>query len=364
MGKTVLLKALVPEVEATGWATVFVELYRHAYSEATLTSLVSESVSHKVEALSVMASVRNRLSGAAAAVARTVTVSTNDSPFSFGMDPSFLRRAADVRRSLGELIAESTHAGCRGCVLIIDEAQYLADDDDLDEYPMSLLLATVAQLQLGELPLALILCGLPSLDQNIGRARPQAERLFRGLPLEPLTAQASADAFRGPLLGQPIDATPALVDQVVVDVQGYPHFVQLWGAELWAAANARGIKEMTPALLAEIRPQINQRIEVDVFDFRMRQLDLAERDLLLAARNCTYPPLRPSSLAKALGVDEVDVRETLNDLARDGIVDDPAARAEYVYTVPRFDVYLATRGDRWGPMEQDLRPVPGRKRKS
>ena len=353
MGKTVLLKAFVVEAEATGWTTVFIELYRHWYTEALLTASLAEAVTQKVMALSRIANLRARLAGAATAVARTVTITPADSPVTLGLDPSLLNRGADLRRSLGELVSESKTADTNGAILVIDEAQNLADDDDEGEYPMSMLIATVLQLQLEGLPLALILCGPPNLDRSIGWARPQSERLIRGLPIGPLSDRACVDAFTGPLQGQRIAADPALVDLVAEEVKGYPHFVQLWGAELWSAATRRCVELMTPELLADIHPDIDRRIETDIFDFRMRRLEVSQRDFLLSLGGCPYPPLRASTVAGALNASEAEAARMLDDLAHEGVLWDPADRGEFVYTVPGFDRYLITKGDQWRPIPTD-----------
>lgn len=350
MGKTVLLKAFVVEAEADRWTTVYTELYRHWYTEALLTAELAETATQRVLALSRVANLRARLAGAAIAVARTVTITPADSPVTLGIDPSLLSRGANLSRSLGELVSESRAAETKGAILIIDEAQNLADDEDEGEYPMSMLIATVLRLQLEGLPLGLILCGPPSLDQSIGLARPQSERLIRGLPIGPLSDRACAEAFTGPLKGQRIAADPALVEVVVGEVKNYPHFVQLWGAELWSAAERRGLELMTAGLLADIHPDIDHRVETDIYDFRMRRLEVSQRDFLLSLADCPYPPLTARAVAGALKCSEEDVGRMLDDLAREGVLWDPADRGEFVYTVPGFDGYLIAKGDQWRPM--------------
>jgi hypothetical protein len=348
-GKTVLLKAFSAEAERDGWAVLASELYRHAYSEGTLTALLTQVAAAKVESLSLMAAVRAKVTGAATAVLRTFQFTLTDIGIGWGLDPAMASQAADIGRSLADVATAAVAARRIGCVVILDEAHYLADDPDGDEYPMSLLLATLMQLQSLEIPIAFILSGLPTLDRNIGRARPQAERMFRGLSLGMLSRTATKEAFEGPLGESTMSARADLVDAVIDRVEGYPHFIQLWGAELWSAAKARDSNEMTLALLADVEPQIAQRVEVDIFDFRMKQLDVSDRDVLLAAARCPYPPLRAQYLADELKVDAAEVEESLERLANDGVIHDPADRGEYLFTVPGFERYLSARGQRWGP---------------
>ena len=60
------------------------------------------------------------------------------------------------------------------------------------EHPLSLLIAPVVALQRAELPLALVLCGLPTLTGNLQKARSYSERLFRGEEIDSLAPEAGA----------------------------------------------------------------------------------------------------------------------------------------------------------------------------
>ena len=57
------------------------------------------------------------------------------------------------------------------------------------EHPLSLLIAPVVALQRAELPLALVLCGLPTLTGNLQKARSYSERLFRGEDIDSLAPE-------------------------------------------------------------------------------------------------------------------------------------------------------------------------------
>lgn len=94
-------------------------------------------------------------------------------------------------------------------------------------------------LQRQELPLALVVCGLPTLAANLQKARSYSERLFRGEEVDSLPKGEALAAFTRPLddTGRTVDDEVA--EAVVEEVEGYPYFIQLWGSELWDAADRR-----------------------------------------------------------------------------------------------------------------------------
>ena len=83
---------------------------------------------------------------------------------------------------------------------------------------------------------------------------------------------------------------------VIEAVDGYPYFLQLWGAELWDATVPGGGRILTLSALNAIRDRIVGRLDRDFFEGRFAVLRPSEQDLLLAAANCAYPPLRVSEL--------------------------------------------------------------------
>ena len=67
-------------------------------------------------------------------------------------------------------------------------------------------------------------------------------------------------------------ADPDLVYQVVTEVEGYPYFIQLWGAEIWDAANLIDVRELTTGLLDAARRDIYRRLDSDFYEPRVSTL--------------------------------------------------------------------------------------------
>ncbi len=161
---------------------------------------------------------------------------------------SFDPGADDHDVELAELIYATvssavTH-GRLGVILMFDEAQVLEDPASL-----SVLVAAVSALQRNAVPVALVMCGLPSLAARLLRARTYTERMFRGENVGSLDPEAARQALVRPLDGTGVTIADDLVDAVTDRIGGYPYFVQLWGAELWDAADQADVQHLSLELL-------------------------------------------------------------------------------------------------------------------
>jgi hypothetical protein len=103
-----------------------------------------------------------------------------------------------------------------------------------------------------------------------------------------------------PLSETSVAIEPGLADRIVREVEGYPYFLQLWGAELWDAADAAEVDTLTERLLDETRSEIFRRLDLDFHDPRVSTLTPAEQDVLLASADCPYPPLVVADLNETI----------------------------------------------------------------
>lgn len=353
VGKTALLTEFGRRAEDQSWATISLELGDRYNYEGELASRLASLATAKRETLSFVVATRSRVASTAVAVARAIHFDIGD--WTIGLD--LAGSGADLARSLAELGETAISAGKLGCIFLLDEAQLIYDQRDKDDFPLSMLVATFAELQRRGAPIVLVLAGLPTLDRNLGRARSQSERLFRGVPVESLDDEAAEEAFRGPLLGTSTQPNRDVVKAVVEFAEGYPHFIQIFGSVLWTEARARKARRINAAVLRAVERDVRERIDVDIYDFRMEQLEPHQRDVLLAASRCGYPPLTVARLVDE-GVAPGPAQSCVDAMIELGYLDDPAARAEYVFTVPRFHDYLIRRGQRWAPTSGPTRSAP------
>lgn len=342
VGKTVLLGEFQAIAEDEGWASAIMELRPGHNAEPALAAALTALTQEAKERLSRMERIR-KAAGRAARSAGTLGVRWGD--FTLTYDPIAGAPQEDLARALFEVVETAVEKGCPGFVLLLDEAQVVRDESRRDgEHPLSLLISSIAALQRREIPLGFVLCGLPTLTGNLLKARSYTERMFRGEEIGSLSREDARDAFAQPLAESDsgIQADPGLIDRVVDEVEGYPYFIQLWGAELWDAAELGEVDRLTTGLLDTVRPDIYRRLDLDFYNPRVETLTPAEQDLLLGTAFADYPPLTVSKLNDAIDKTPANVNVLLGRLVDNGVLY-RLRKGEYDYTAPRFRDYLERR---------------------
>ncbi len=343
VGKTVLLKRLAEQAEDGGWLCNRVQVEPRHNTNADLTDLVTQLCQVTLRRVSNAAKVRQAVEGVATVTLGSVRVAWHDVEFSFASGGA---RELDVAKELYSTVATVVRHGYRGYLLMLDEAQVLRDDKDRrGSHPLSLLIAAVSALQEKGLPIGLTVCGLPTLRTNLLRARTYTERMFRGEEIGRLAEAQAVEALVRPLEGTGVKAEPALVSRVVREAEGYPYFIQLWGAALWDAAQDAGVHRLSEKLLDSIEGEIYRRLDIDFYDGRVDALTPAEQDILLTTAHCPYPPLRTADILRRIDKREGNVNVLMGRLVEQGIVF-RVQKGQYEYTAPQFYAYLQRRTGR------------------
>lgn len=342
VGKTVLLKRFEEIAqEEEGWATASLEVQPRQNNETNLLSALQDQFDRLDKRLSILAKVQARATDFAEMTRRVLVVRHEGFEWSLGGDLE--PKTAEV----GEAILEAVDAAVKhrkaGLALLLDEAQILTDDKSAKgEHPLSTLIAAVSTLQKEQIPVCLVLCGLPTLAVNLLNARTYTERMFQGVVVAALDANATREAFVEPLRGSAIDAADDLVDEVLREVEGYPYFVQLWGAELWDATSASGLHRMTATTLQVVRERIYERLDLDFYEPRINSLTPAEQDLLVDSSRCAYPPLLVSDLNGMSPKTPGNVNVLLGRLVTANVMY-RLRKGQYEYTAPGFREFLQRR---------------------
>jgi AAA ATPase domain len=342
VGKTVLLGEFQAIAEDEGWASAMLELQPGHNSETALVTALSRVAQEAKERLSRMERIRKAVGG----VARSAgALSVGWGEFTLTYDPIAGQPQEDIARALFEVVETAVEKGRPGFVLLLDEAQVVKNETKRGgEHPLSLLVSSVVALQRQEIPLGLVLCGLPTLTGNLLKARSYTERMFRGEEIGSLNRDDAQEAFAQPLAESDSDITADadLIDRVVEEVEGYPYFIQLWGAELWDAAELGEVDLLTVGLLDTVRPDIYRRLDIDFYDPRVETLTPAEQDVLLGTASAKYPPLVVSQLNDTINKTPANVNVLLGRLVDNGVLY-RLRKGEYDYTAPRFRDYLLRR---------------------
>ncbi len=338
VGKTVLLETFAEHARERDWEPAFMELQPAHNTDSALATAIGSLLELTHKRLSRMARVRS----AAGKALRSTSLSVNWEEVSLSISFGSAREE-DLARELFSTVRLALAKGRKGVILLLDEAQLVHDERGRrGEHPLSLLIAPIVALQRQELPLGLVLCGLPTLTGNLQKARSYSERLFRGEEIDSLAPEQALEAFRRPLEQTAREASAMLAKAVVAEVEGYPYFLQLWGSELWDAADLADVDRFTPKLLDATRPDIYGRLDRDFYEPRVATLTPAEQDLLLASARCPYPPLRSSDLSSASAKTPGNVNVLLGRLVDAGALY-RLRKGEYAYTAPKFRDYLLRR---------------------
>lgn len=342
VGKTVLLGEFQAIAEKGGWASAVLEFQPgHNREDAMAGALLNVTQDSKLR-LSRIERIKKAVGGAVKS-AGTLGIGWNE--FQVTYDPMVEQQREDITKALFEVVETAIQKGRTGFVLLLDEAQIIRDETKRDgEHPLSLLISSIAALQRREIPLGLVLCGLPTLTGNLLKARSYTERMFRGEEIGSLEESDAREAFEQPLAESEanVAADGDLIGRVVEEVEGYPYFIQLWGAELWDAAEIADVDRLTAGLLDVARPDIYRRLDLDFYNPRVETLTPAEQDVLLGAANADYPPLEVSKLNDAIEKTPGNVNVLLGRLVDAGVLF-RIRKGEYDYTAPRFRDYLVRR---------------------
>ncbi|MEQ1577752.1 MAG: AAA family ATPase [Hyphomicrobium sp.] len=235
VGKTVLLENLRQMAEQEGWIWVGNDLSESSsLSEERLALRILTDVS---EALGrVLAKSENGQSPAGHHDA-----GETNSPYAFEVLRNMYERSPGLpsdrlKATLVRLGSLVNRAKARGMVFAYDEAQCLSDHAERNEYPMSLLIETVASLQKreGVSQCLLVLSGLPQVFDALTDTRTYTERMFHVMTLERLSRADTLAAIYNPLkeLMPPLNASSGLVNKVADLTGGYPYLIQFFGKEL------------------------------------------------------------------------------------------------------------------------------------
>jgi len=338
VGKTVLLDVFEEHARGAAWEPAFLELQPGHNTDAAVYATLKGLLHRTRRSLSRL----ERMRSAAGKALQSIQLAVTWEDISFSISPGS-DEEAELAEDLFKTVELALAKGCHGVVLLLDEAQLIRDERGRHgEHPLSLLIAPVVALQRQEVPLGLVVCGLPTLAANLQKARSYSERLFRGEEIDSLPHDEAIEALTQPLEQTSRTTDPEVAEALVGEVEGYPYFIQLWGSELWDAADLAGAECFTPALLDAARPDIYYRLDRDFYDPRVATLTPAEQDVLFASARCPYPPLKSADLNEASDKTPGNVNVLLGRLVEAGVIY-RVRKGEYGYTAPKFRDYLLRR---------------------
>ena len=340
VGKTVLLVRIGELAESFGYVTAVIE----APEERRLAGLLVPKLRRLLYRISRREKARvlgNRALGALRNFASVFKVSHAE--FEVGVKPEpGLASSGDLETDLTDLlvaIGEAARAADQPATILIDEVQYVHDED------LRALIVALHRISQRALPLIMFGAGLPQLAAVSGEAKSYSERLFDFPGIGPLDENAIEGAIRVPIVEAGAEVDDDALSEIAEQTQGYPYFLQEWGAHSW------NIAPKSPVTLEDVVSASEKAVAgLDASFFRVRFDRLAprEREYLRAMADLGPGPHRSGEVAARLGIPVTSAGPLRTGLIRKGMIWSPS-HGDTAFTVPVFDQYMFRAMPDWRP---------------
>lgn len=294
VGKTVLLNKIAQETEARGFIVVQIE----SPERRSLPALLIPSLRSALLRLDKMAKAGDLAKKALRALGGFIGVmKVKYDDVEFGLDLGHEPGTADSGDLENDLIDLFMAVGRAAkeketaVVFFIDELQYVPEDQ------FASLITALHRCTQAQLPVALIGAGLPQLVGQAGRAKSYAERLFRYPEIGPLKPQEATKALVAPARRYGVEFEDGALEEILIQTQAYPYFLQEWGKHSWQCAEA------SPITRQDARSANDLAIaELDASFFRVRfdRLTPSEKLYLRAMAELGAGPHRSGDIAHLL----------------------------------------------------------------
>lgn len=278
VGKTVLLDTFKPMAIGEGWLWVQADLSESAsVTEESLALRLLTDLSLVTSAI-VIDTVERPGPGFAQSDRLDDKLDFHKLAELYGRTPGLVAdKLKTVLESAWSLLQREN---TRGLVFAYDEAQNLADSQGRGQFPLSLLLDVFQSIQRKGIPFMLVLTGLPTLFPKLVDARTFAERMFRVIFVDRLSAEESREAILKPIEDTdcPITFTDLGVGKICSESGGYPYFIQFICREVYDVfiqRAAAGEDDLSIPISAIVR-----KLDTDFFAGRWARVTDRQRELL------------------------------------------------------------------------------------
>ena len=333
-GKTVLLNKIEGLAEDEGYLTSFVE----APEARSLAELLYPQMRQVLRKLSNVEAARAAVNSALSGLRNFASVfKVAVGEMEIGVEPvPGSADSGDLELDLTEmfaLIGRAARDAGRGWALLVDEVQYLSEQD------LAAIIVAVHRTSQRSLPILVVAAGLPQIAGLAGDAKSYAERLFAFPAIGALDKDAAIEAIRNPIERQGAAIDDEALDEMIAKTDGYPFFLQEWGYQAWNAATTSPITLEDTILASE---QALARLDSGFFKVRMDRLTPAEVEYVNAMADLGRGPYRSVDVASALGKDLAALGPRRASIIEKGMIYSPG-HGEVDFTVPLFDDFLRRR---------------------
>lgn len=333
-GKTVLLNTIENLAEEEGFLTSTIE----APENKSLAELLYPRLQQVLRKLSFIEAAKAKTYQATRALrsfASAFQIQMGD--FSVAVDPEpGVADSGNLEYDLSDMfvaVGNAAKAGGKGWCLLVDEVQYLKEDE------LAALIVAIHKISQKQLPVLFFGAGLPQLAGLSGDAKSYAERLFSYPKVGPLDAAAARKAIKGPIEDEEEEITDDALEKVIEITEGYPYFLQEWGFQAWNTADD------SPVQAADIElatASALERLDNGFFQVRFDRLTPKEREYVIAMSELGKGPYRSSDVAAQLGEPVHRLGPRRAQIIAKGMIYSPQY-GDIDFTVPMFDDYLRRR---------------------
>jgi hypothetical protein len=333
VGKTVLLDQMRDDAEASGIQTLRIEAPEGRSLPAMLAPQLRQALLRLSRSEQAKDLAQRALRGLAG-FAKALRVTYQDIEIGIDLEPEpGLADNGDLEHDLSALLEAAGLAAQKAgtaLVIFIDELQYVPESE------LAALITAMHRCSQRRVPVTLVGAGLPQLRGRMGEAKSYAERLFDFPEIGPLQPGDAAAAIRKPVVEQGAEITPAAIERIIDETQGYPYFLQEWGKHAWDAADASPIDDgdVRAAGITAIAA-----LDESFFRVRLDRLTPAEKKYLRAMAELGPGPHRSGAIADRLGREVTALAPTRSALIRKGMIWSPS-HGDTAFTVPLFDRFM------------------------
>ena len=239
----------------------------------------------------------------------------------------------------------------KGIIFAYDEAQNLSDNDEKEQFPLSVLLDVFQSIQRRGIPFMLALTGLPTLFPKLVEARTFAERMFRVVSLGKLSFDDSKLAITKPVedAACPIEFSDESVDLIAHLSAGYPYFIQFICREVYDVWLQRLSTNSGMEIPVE---EITRKLDTDFFAGRWAKATDRQRDLMWVISllaNCDEEFTVQEIVTKSQDLlnksfNSSHVNQMLSALSKSGIVY-KNRHGKYMFAVPLMADFVRRQSD-------------------
>jgi hypothetical protein len=330
-GKTVLLNEVMEIAERVGYISAFIE----APENKPLTEMLYPAMRQVLRKLSALEAAKHTATKGLRALrgfASAFKISLGDVEIGVDADPG-VADSGNLEIDLAEMfeaIGLAARAAGKGWVLLIDEVQYLEEEE------LGAVIVAVHRMAQRNLPVMVFAGGLPQIAKLSGDAKSYAERLFIYPMIGALDKPAAKDAILKPLAAEGVEIEADAILKINEMTGGYPFFLQEWGHHAWNVA------EKSPITVDDVDIASSKalaRLDEGFFRVRFDRLTNAEVEYVEAMARLGKGPYKVNDVAKELGKELKSLGPRRASIIAKGMIYSPSY-GEIDFTVPLFDDFL------------------------